>query len=256
MSEYNKGLGDGFTLGLANGGGGNVEVEPLSVSENGTYTAQEGKAYTPITVNVEEIFYHWATRTLEFVQTNQAVYFLREAFKNQNQLKYFSARNSETFYEYEFDHCANLVTVIGDKLSISGSIPGVFQYCTNFKTCIILHKTVQNFIGAYTFYNTKIGNGTGLIYVPDLDSDGNDLPAQYKVSTNWAAYVNQIKGFSEAPVYDDESTYTLGDVCKYNNRFYAYFNKSFATSTGNAPTGTNENNNYWEFVSEIVTAEE
>lgn len=52
MSEYNKGLGDGFTLGLANGGGGNVEVEPLSVSENGTYTAASGKAYSPVNVNV------------------------------------------------------------------------------------------------------------------------------------------------------------------------------------------------------------
>lgn len=36
----------------AGGGGGGVTVEPLSVSENGTYTAPTGKAYSPVNVNV------------------------------------------------------------------------------------------------------------------------------------------------------------------------------------------------------------
>ena len=34
------------------GGGGGVTVEPLSVTENATYTAPTGKAYSPVTVNV------------------------------------------------------------------------------------------------------------------------------------------------------------------------------------------------------------
>lgn len=37
------------------GGGGGVEVEPLSVTENGTYTADEGKAYSPVSVNVPSL---------------------------------------------------------------------------------------------------------------------------------------------------------------------------------------------------------
>lgn len=37
----------------AGGGGGGVTVEPLSVSENGTYTAPTGKAYSPVTVAVQ-----------------------------------------------------------------------------------------------------------------------------------------------------------------------------------------------------------
>jgi len=36
----------------AGGGGGGVTVEPLTVTENGTYTAPSGKAYTPVTVAV------------------------------------------------------------------------------------------------------------------------------------------------------------------------------------------------------------
>lgn len=35
--------------------GGGVTVEPLSVSENGTYTAPEGVAYSPVTVNTPVI---------------------------------------------------------------------------------------------------------------------------------------------------------------------------------------------------------
>lgn len=34
------------------GGGGGVTVEPLSVSENGTYTAPTGKAYSPVEVDL------------------------------------------------------------------------------------------------------------------------------------------------------------------------------------------------------------
>lgn len=33
-------------------GGGDITVEALSVTENGTYTAETGKAYSPVTVNV------------------------------------------------------------------------------------------------------------------------------------------------------------------------------------------------------------
>lgn len=34
------------------GGGGGTTVEALSVTQNGTYTAPSGKAYSPVTVNV------------------------------------------------------------------------------------------------------------------------------------------------------------------------------------------------------------
>ena len=44
-----------YILGTKAGGGGggsSVSVKPLSVTENGTYTAPEGKAYSPVSVNV------------------------------------------------------------------------------------------------------------------------------------------------------------------------------------------------------------
>lgn len=39
-------------LSKGEGGGGDVSVEELSVTDNGTYTAPEGKAYSPVKVNV------------------------------------------------------------------------------------------------------------------------------------------------------------------------------------------------------------
>lgn len=41
-------------LGGSSGGGGAVSVDPLSVVENGVYTAPSGKAYSPVTVNVPQ----------------------------------------------------------------------------------------------------------------------------------------------------------------------------------------------------------
>ena len=37
------------------GGGSDVSVDPLSVTENGTYTAEDGHAYSPVTVNVSGV---------------------------------------------------------------------------------------------------------------------------------------------------------------------------------------------------------
>lgn len=40
---------------LSKGEGGDVSVDPLSVTENGTYTAEEGHAYSPVSVNVPSV---------------------------------------------------------------------------------------------------------------------------------------------------------------------------------------------------------
>lgn len=50
MMSYAMGLAAGKKGG---GGGASVAVEPLSVIENGQYTAETGKAYSPVVVNVQ-----------------------------------------------------------------------------------------------------------------------------------------------------------------------------------------------------------
>ena len=43
-----------YLMGSKAAGGGGVEVEALTVTQNKTYTAPEGKAYSPVTVNVPQ----------------------------------------------------------------------------------------------------------------------------------------------------------------------------------------------------------
>lgn len=50
-------------------GGGDITVEALSVTENGTYTAESGKAYSPVTVNVPSDF---SKATVTFTDTRPA----------------------------------------------------------------------------------------------------------------------------------------------------------------------------------------
>ena len=44
-----------FLNAIQGGGGGGVTVEPLNVTENGTYTAEEETAYSPVSVNVPQV---------------------------------------------------------------------------------------------------------------------------------------------------------------------------------------------------------
>ena len=58
------------------GGGGSITVEPLSVTENNTYTAPSGKAYSPVTVNVSgggSSDFSTATVTVEYTKNNENI---------------------------------------------------------------------------------------------------------------------------------------------------------------------------------------
>lgn len=63
-----------FLEAAAQGGGGGVTVEPLSVTENGTYTAPSGKAYSPVTVAVPVEKKH-ATGTYTLASNNYQLSF-------------------------------------------------------------------------------------------------------------------------------------------------------------------------------------
>ena len=70
-SEVEKAVvidGDGVETDITGGGGSSVTVEALSVTENGTYS-EEGKAYSPVTVNVEAPASDFSTAEVEFSQS-------------------------------------------------------------------------------------------------------------------------------------------------------------------------------------------
>lgn len=118
----------------------------------------------------------------------------------------------------------------------------VFQKYTGYNT------TLAN---ANAFSGSSIASGTGYVYFPDKDENGNNYPDIIKGLSNWATFASQIRGYSEAPAYDSATTYEIGDVCKYNGKFYGYCKEDLTSSTGNAPSGTTDDNAYWEYVGEL-----
>ena len=109
------------------------------------------------------------------------------------------------------------------------------------KTLIFLNSTVPTLSGAFSGVNIT----WLIIYVRD------SVLSAWKSASNWSTYAGVTHGFSEAPTYDNSTTYEIGDVCKYNDKFYAYCKEDLTSSTGNAPSGTTADNAYWEYVGDI-----
>lgn len=84
-----------------------------------------------------------------------------------------------------------------------------------------------------------------VFYVP------SEFVNDYKNATNWVNYADKIKGFSEAPDYNNTQLYEISDVCKYNQKFYAYRTEDLSSIRGKAPSGTTANTDYWEYIAEV-----
>ena len=78
ITDVPQNLNSVITLGQ---GGGGAEVEELNVTANGTYTAPEGKAYSPVNVNVSEVEYTYHLGGYYYQSTSDNKYVL-EVFKN------------------------------------------------------------------------------------------------------------------------------------------------------------------------------
>lgn len=85
-----------------------IEVEPLSVTQNGTYTAPTGKAYSPVTVNVSGGSVNIATETMtNSSNQNTSIEFTLPSGRTPKaffaRLTSQIARNSNSRYYYVFD---------------------------------------------------------------------------------------------------------------------------------------------------------
>lgn len=235
--------------------GGSATLITKNITENGTYNASSDNAdgYSSVSVNVPsnsyEIMNKFFTQTLEYFKsnvngglwhTNLSIY--------QINLKFFSMRNAKYCSTDGRPFCDSaLLKYCCFGLSDNTGGIGVYAFRSVGNCTIVMrNKTVIGMNSSRAF-----DRNTNTYYVPDLDNNNADLPAQYKVASNWAAYATQIKGYSEAPSYDAGTTYTIGNVCKYNGKFYGYCKEDLTSSTGNAPSGTTEDNEYWEYVDDI-----
>ena len=117
-----------------------------------------------------------------------------EAFRNCTSLTTVNIPECTTIKNEAFDDCTSLTTVNLPKCTYIGGY--AFEGCTNLTTLILSSNQMANVSDStdgVTFYNTRIANGTGYIYVPD------NLVDSYKTATNWSTYANQIKPLSELP---------------------------------------------------------
>lgn len=156
-----------------------------------------------------------------------------------------NASNRNSLGNYVFNRCNNLKLII---LNTMGRSPegSMFSGANNIINLIISNNVIIPLTNTNTFVNSAISNGTCNIYIPDI------LKESYKAATNWSTYASQFKGYSEAPDYDTSIIYTIGDVCKYNNKLYAWINE---TDSNSKPIGNIDEYNDWYCVANIEEVE-
>ena len=218
---------------------------PKTITENGVYNASSDNAdgYSEVSVNVPDDFDRFLSDEIDYVKTDAITVipmsYLGSTNVYFNNLVFWSSKNATSMPWRTFSLISKMLYANIGKVSTIGNYS--FSYNYGIKTLIITAESVP-IIGTYTFSRFS---ESGVIYVFD------SLKTSYQTATNWGLVRLQIKGFSEAPTYDSNTTYEIGDVCKYNGKFYGYCKQDLTSSTGNPPTGTTSDNIYWEYVADI-----
>lgn len=167
-----------------------AQVEPLNVTENGTYSAPTGFAYTPVTVNVSGggggDFNALVERTITSAGGNatkigdnafQACYSLttvdfpyvdsvgRNAFYSCSNLTTISFPNCTLVSDYAFEHCRNLQSASFSKCTSINQY--AFYGCSKLTSASF---PVASIIGPSAFYGCS---SLADIYFPQATSIGN-----------------------------------------------------------------------------------
>lgn len=233
---------------------------PKTITGNGVYNASSDNAdgYDVVTVDVPqdpyEVFDAFASGTIQFLKSNAFLGTDRTAFpisrKSNNEsfawrnIQFISFKNSGDVY-FNIRDLLSLRYLKYIRLGIKVMEGYILCNAPNLKSLVITSTSVAVNQNSSNLANSGISSGIGFVWVYD------SLVSGYQSATNWSVYASQIKGFSEAPIFDNSVTYSIGDVCQYNGRFYGYCKKNLTSSTGNPPTGTTADNDYWEYVADI-----
>ena len=156
-------------------------------------------------------------------------------------MPHLTVERNNSFGEYVFSKCYNLKIVV---LNTMGEDPrgDIYNGANAMRQLVITNNTIIPLTSTNTFSRSTISNGTCSICVPDA------LKENYKTTTNWSVYANQFKGYSEYPDYDTSITYTIGDLCKFNNKLYAWINEVDGNSI---PSGDVDEYGDWYCVANI-----
>ena len=174
-----------------------VQVEPLSVTENGTYTAPEGTAYNPIEVNIEsgnnnalfldnDVHTFAVMKNIVRLNIPEGVLNLSDAISNATKLERVVLPQSfNELRNYGFQGCSNLREVHFLRRDTFTMYSYVFYNCLRLEA-LYFHSINPPTIMADTFTGCKADVN---IYVPAESVDA------YKSAQYWserAAYIQAI----------------------------------------------------------------
>lgn len=206
-----------YLLGGGNkgGGGSRIKVEELTVTANGTYTAERGSAYSPVTVNVPSVnkLKQMVMKTITSVGADELTgityigayaFYASDLLANvvvpegavsvdQSAFEYCAAlaeislpETMRTMGINAFHGCSSLTSITLPAATTTISA-GAFNGCSSLTSVVVKAETPPTLVNTSAFAGTASGM---TIYVPSASVEA------YKTATNWTAYAGQIQAIS------------------------------------------------------------